>query len=170
MRNGALMTPTEYKSLEGQRIQAVLGAVAALPGAALVASGAEGAPMFAAGLIAVAAAFMCWIYTDGVYHCSLVPNQTEAEWDRLLRAGYRYQWGTFGYGALSIVLTLSGFAGVHSELRSPLTVGQGFMVDAIFATVVVVHIFWSANERNKIMAATRAVSIRNAQMSPPTRG
>lgn len=155
------MTPTEYKTLEGQRIQAIMAAIAALPGAALVASEPQGAPFFAAALVTVAAAFMFWIYTDGIYHFSTVPNHTPDEWSRLLRVGGRYQWATLGYGALSIFLTMAGFAGVHSDIRVPLTVDEGFRVDGVLFLTVLAHVLWSSHERNSLATATRAVSLRN---------
>lgn len=169
---GKRMTPTEYKNLEGQRIQAIMGAIAALPGAALVASKPEGAPLFAAALIAVAVAFLFWILTDAIYHFSTIPHQTPAEWARLMRAGYRYQWSTIGYAALSIVLTLAGFAGAHSDLRSPVTIEAGFGLAVVFFVAALLHALWSVDERNKINVASRAVSLRNLaagqqQQTPP---
>lgn len=156
------VTPTDYKTLEGQRIQALMGAIAALPGAALVASGPEGAPLFGAALITVAAAFMFWIFTDGIYHFSTIPNRTADEWARLLRAGYRYQRATILYGAASVFLSMAGFAGVHGGLSTGLSVTAGFLIDVVLFAVVLLHILWSVHERNQIGAQARAASIANA--------
>lgn len=167
LRGETAVTPTDYKTLEGQRIQALMAAVAALPGAALVASGSKGAPLFAAALVAIAGAFMCWIFTDGIYHFSTVPNRSQRDWARLLRAGYRYQWSTILYGAMSILLSISGFAGVHSGQTTTVSVAAGFWLALAFFGAVFVHICWCANERNQIGLEARAASIANAAAKQP---
>lgn len=158
---GNAVTPTDYKTLEGQRIQGIMAAVAALPGAALVASGPAGAPFFALALGTVAAAFMFWIYTDGIYHFSTIQPRNEVEWSRLLRAGYRYQAFTVAYAAGSIFLTMSGFAAVHSGLRLPISVGTGFAIDMVLFAAVLGHVCWCLRERNAIGVEARAASLAN---------
>jgi 4-hydroxybenzoate polyprenyltransferase len=158
---GRALTPTDYKTLEGQRIQALMAAVAALPGAALVASGPEGAPFFAAALVAISASFMFWILTDAIYHFSTVQPREPAEWNRILRAGHRYQWACTGYGGLSVLLSMIGFAGVHSGISGPWSVATGFLVALGFFAGVMAHVVWASHERNQIAAQTRAASAAN---------
>ncbi len=160
------VTPTDYKTLEGQRIQALMAAVATIPGAALVASGPEGAPLFAAALIMIAASFMFWIFVDGVYHLSTIPNRDAKEWARLVGAGYRYQAGCVLYGAASIFLSMAGFAGVHSGWTTGVSVLVGFwFVLGLFAGVML-HILWSLNERNQLTLEARDASLANAAARP----
>ncbi|HAL07207.1 MAG TPA: hypothetical protein DCP26_07625 [Brevundimonas sp.] len=158
---GKALTPTDYKTLEGQRIQALMAAVAALPGAALVATGPQGAPFFAAALVAVAASFMFWIFTDAIYHLSIVQPRAPEEWKRLIRAGYRYQWSCVGYGAASILLSMCGFAGIHAGIVGPWSVATGFILALAFFVAVLVHTIWASHERNQISAQARAASIAN---------
>ncbi|WP_461344460.1 hypothetical protein [Brevundimonas sp. GN22] len=158
---GKSVTPTDYKTLEGQRIQAVMAAVAALPGAALVATGPQGAPFFAGALIAIAASFMFWIYTDTIYHLSTIQPRQPSEWQRLIRAGYRYQGSCLAYGVASILLSLSGFAAHHTGLVGPWSVSTGFGLAFIFFVVCVGHVVWSSHERNQISAQARSASKAN---------
>ena len=151
--SGASLTPPDDKTLEGQRIQGVLGAVAALPGAALVASGPEGAPLFALALVAVAASYVFWILTDAiVFHMQYAPRLSRDERFERMRVGYRYQWATVLYGAASILLTMAGFAGVHSGVTTSIDVGTGFGIVLLLAVFVFVHVAWSSHERNQLTA------------------
>lgn len=158
---GKALTPTDYKTLEGQRIQALMAAVAALPGAALVASGSEGAPFFAAALMTVAAAFAFWIFTDALYNYSIVQPREEGEAKRMERSAYHFFWSNVGYMVASIALTMAGFAGVHSDIRLNISVAGGFGLTALLAVAVTLHVLWSAHERNHLGKLTRAASIAN---------
>jgi hypothetical protein len=158
---GKALTPTDYKTLEGQRIQGLMAAVAALPGAALVATGPHGAPFFAAALVAIAASFMFWILTDNIYHYSTVRPRDPGEWDRLVRAGFRYQWSCVGYGAASIMLSMFGFAGQHTGIVGPLSVATGFVLALGFFVIAISHVVWSSHERNQIGNQVRAAAQAN---------
>lgn len=166
------VTPAESKSIEGQRLTALFGATGALPGAALVASGAEGAPLFILAICAVAAAYMFWMFTDDTYEASITIRPKDPEWGRVSALGYFYQWSTFGYGAFSIALTLIGFAGVHSKLRSGISVEAGFVVSFIVALGMVAHVGVSMHLRNKLTTLVGLVDTRKkaaiaAQASAP---
>ena len=102
----------EYKHLEGARIQPLLGAVSALPGAALVlGSGADaGAPLFVTALTLIAASYLFWMCSDAIFavqydHAS-AGNAAEA--DRLEKLGYHFSWGTLLMGLLRLAAQLRG--------------------------------------------------------------
>lgn len=158
---GVVLTPTDYKTLEGQRIQALMAAVAALPGAALVASGSSGAPFFAAALVTVAAAFAFWIFTDAVYSYFTVQPREERERKRMERSAYHFFWSNVGYMVASIALTMAGFAGVHSDIRLNVSVAGGFGLTALLAVAVTVHVLLSAHERNRLAQLTLDASQAN---------
>ena len=158
---GKAVTPTDYKTLEGQRIQALMAAVAALPGAALVASGSEGAPFFAAALVTVAAAFAFWIFTDALYNYFLVGPREGQLRLRMERSAYHFFWSNVGYLVASIGLTMAGFAGVHSDIRLNVSVAAGFGLTALLAVAVMAHVLWSAHDRNQLAKLTQAASIAN---------
>ncbi len=155
------LTPTDYKTLEGQRIQAVMAAVAALPGAALVASGPSGSPFFAAALVTVAASFAFWIFTDAIYHYSMVKPRSDLEWKQMMNASLHFFWAHVGYLIASIGLTMAGFAAVHSGIKTNVSVAAGFGVAALIAFVVAAHVIWSANLRNTLGQLTREASVAN---------
>lgn len=154
------VTPAESKNIEGQRLTALFGAIGALPGAALVASGPQGAPLFILAICAVAAAYMFWMFTDDTFEASITIRPEDSEWRRLSWLGYFYQWSTFGYGALSIALTLTGFAGVHSNLRSGISVEAGFVFSFIAALAMVGHVGISMHLRNALTPLVIAVAAR----------
>jgi hypothetical protein len=106
---------------------------------------------------------MFWIFTDAIYSFSIIQPREPVEWSRLLRAGYRYQWGSIAYGAASIFLSMSGFAGIHSGIVAPLTVLHGFQLCGVLFVAVFGHVVWSAHERNQIGMEARAAAIANAE-------
>ena len=160
------VTPTESKTLEGQRLTALFGGIATLPAAALVAKGAAGAPLFVMAICFVVAAYMFWIFTDDVYEASITIRPGDPEYPALERLGYRYQWACFGYAAGSILMTLIGFAGVHSKLRTPISVEAGFIIVAVLALVVTANVGWSMHVRNGLVMVVRAVHNRKTAPQP----
>lgn len=141
----SLVTDFEWKQLEGQRIMPVLGAVAALPGAALIAAGPAGAPLFCAALVMIAAAYIFWLFTDGIYeltvHAKALENRMELV-KRWLGRGFHFQLMMVLYGAGSVICTVAGMAGEHSSLRVPVTTEQGFLLMGALMAVVLVHVLW----------------------------
>lgn len=159
----------EWKSLEGQRIQGVLGAIGALPAAALVfgetaAASAPGAPLYTAAIVLTMGAYMHWIYTDGVYHISAIPFRFTVEdlaryraWEQhtLIPAGYQFQAMTYAYGISSLLCTVLGLMGVYSSLRTGLSVEIGFVAVIVVACAVSFEIVASARRRNALTFAAR---------------
>lgn len=144
----------EFKEMEGARIQPLLGAVAALPAAALVLGkdSTAGAPLFLAALGFVAVAYIMWMCADSVFYLHYLHDHAEnpAEGRRLDRVGYYLSWCTYGYGAVSIITAGLGVAGMHSSLRTPLSVETGFVIALVFIVAAAVH-------------GAHAVHIRNVQ-------
>ena len=151
----------EYKSMEGQRIGAALGAIGALPAAALVLGREVGpaAPFFALALLCIVAAYLFWLYTDGVYHLSAAPLDVE-EMSLLMRRGYHFQYACFGYGAASLLLTLSGVAAMHSGIHTPVPIWAGFVIVLILAVIVLTHCAISQLLRNRLFDVARQAVVR----------
>lgn len=154
------MTPREYKEIEGARIAPVLGAIAAVPLAGLISLKAPGAPLFALALGLSAAAYVFWMLADAMYHASCLKVCEGGEYARLRRDAYHFQYGTVGYGAASIFLSMLGFAGHHSTLRLPITVEAGFAIGIGLYAVVIVHVVWSVRERWAIDDMVEAAAAR----------
>ena len=154
----------EYKAMEGQRIGAVLGAIGALPAAALV-LGEEvgpGAPFLALALACVVAAYLFWLYTDGVYHLTSAPLN-EGERAGMERIGYHFQHACFGYGVTSLLLTLFGVAAVHSGVYSTIPIWAGFLVVLVFALGIVAHCAVSQLLRNRLLDVARGAVRRERE-------
>lgn len=153
----------EYKSMEGQRIGAALGAIGALPAAALVLGKEVGpaAPFFALALVGIVAAYLFWLYTDGVYHLSSAPLN-EQETLVLKRLGYHFQHACFAYGAMSLLLTLFGVAAVHSGIHTPIPIWAGFAVVLILAIAVLTHCGIAQLLRNRLFGVAQG-AVRRAR-------
>ncbi len=140
-----LVNDYEWKQLEGQRIMPVLGAMAAVPGAAIIAASPAGAPLFCAALMLIAAAYVFWLFTDGIYHLTVHAHKLP-EYPALLKRwmprGLHYQLMTVLYGAGSVICTVAGFAGQYSALRTPLSVEQGFLALIPLSALILSHVLW----------------------------
>jgi hypothetical protein len=165
------MNAAEFKQLEGQRIQQVLGAIGALPAAMLVFgdgpdTSAAGAPLFAAAIALIIGSLMNWNYTDGAYYldsASFKVPDTEAEaldqWQaNLLRNAYRFQHRTYGYGVLSLLCSIFGVAGVYSTIRTGVSVDVGFVVAVVAAMIVSFDIVRLGMTRNSLLRECRRLS------------
>jgi len=162
----------EWKALEGQRIQSVLGAIGALPAAALVfgddaAASAPGAPLYTAAIVLMIGAYMHWLYTDGVYHLGSIEFRfTEVDlkafrdWETktLHPAGYRFQWSTYAYAIASLLCTVCGLMGVYSTIRSGVSVEVGFYAVIALAACVSAEVVSSGAKRNRLLRECRAWS------------
>lgn len=140
-----LVNDYEWKQLEGQRIMPVLGAMAAVPGAAIIAASPAGAPLFCAALMLIAAAYVFWLFTDGIYHLTVHAHKLPTYPDLLKRwmpRGLHFQLMTVLYGGGSVICTVAGFAGQHSTLRGPLSVEQGFLVLIPLSAFILSHVLW----------------------------
>lgn len=158
--SGGIVTPKEYKEIEGQRVAPVLGAIAALPAAALIALGPEGAPLFALAIGFAAASYVFWILQDAMYHASCLEVCNADEYRRLSRDAYHFQGANVLYAAASVLLSMAGFAGQHSTLRGPISVEIGFVVSLTAFLLVCVHIWLSVLERNAIDRMIEAAARR----------
>ena len=154
-----MLVSLEYKAMEGQRIQAVLAAVGALPAAALVLGKevSSGAPFFALALVTTTAAYLFWLYVDGVYYLTMAPLERE-EREFMARRGYHFQHACFAYGSSSLLLSLYGLAAVHSGLTTSIPVWVGFVVTLVLALAILLHCAVCQLIRNKLLViAAQAV-------------
>lgn len=148
--SGGIVTPKEYKEIEGQRVAPVLGAIAALPAAALIGLDSPGAPLFALAIGFAAASYVFWILQDAMYHASCLEVCNADEYARLARDAYHFQAGNVLYAGASVMLSMAGFAGQHSTLRTSISVETGFVVALVTFLMVCVHIGIAVVERNAI--------------------
>lgn len=162
---GGNVTPKEYKEIEGQRIAPVLGAIAALPAAALIALGPSGAPLFALAIGFAAVSYVFWILQDAIYHASCLEVCNASEYKRLSRDAYHFQAGNVLYAAASVLLSIAGFAGHHSMLRVPVSVETGFILSLLMFMLVCLHVWFSVVERNAI---DRMIDIASRRQGAPT--
>lgn len=166
------MNDAEYKSIEGQRIQQVLGAIGALPAAMLVfgdgpAISATGAPLFVAAIVLVIGSLMNWNYTDAAYHMDSLHMELPEEhqpahlaWMAdLERAGYQFQHRTYGYAIASLLCSILGVAGVYSTLRSGVSVNVGFLVTVGLGLLTSGDVVALGMKRNALMRRVRALSV-----------
>jgi hypothetical protein len=164
------MNPAEYKQLEGQRIQQVLGAIGALPAAMLVfgdgpSTSAAGAPLFAVAIAFVVGAFMHWNYTDAAYHLDCHEHSVRAQdqpaldaWQRDVEAaGSRFQGLTYFYGIASLLSSLAGVSAVYSTIRFGVSVELGFWAAGVVTVVVCGEVVLSGRRRNKLVERCRAI-------------
>lgn len=172
------MNETEYKELEGQRIQQVLGAVGALPAAMLVfgdgpGASAAGAPLFATAIALSVAALMHWNYTDAAYHLDCIDHSVARGHQDILdnwrndveKAGRRYQGSTYFYGISSLLCSIAGVAAVYSSIRFSLSAELGFWLAGIVAMATCAEIVVAGNRRNLLVERSREISI----LPPPKR-
>lgn len=165
------MNAAEYKNIEGQRIQQVLGAIGALPAAMLVfgdgpTTVAAGAPLFAAAIVLIVGALMNWNYTDAIFYLDtehhVVPMdhvEDLATWQIALEnAGDRFQYRTYGYGVLSLLCSITGVAGVYSSLRLPIPVDIGFLIVIVLTIIVSIDVVRSGLQRNQLLNESRRLS------------
>ncbi len=154
----ARMNDTEWKQLEGQRIMAALGGIAALPGAALISLGPAGAPLFATALVLVAGAYVCWLFTDGVYHMS-VQARTVDKFRLFLPAmtslGNPLSLATLVYGAGSLVCTIAGMIGAHGAWRVPVSVDVGLVLTLGVALAMLAHVLTMRRRLNRLRDVVR---------------
>lgn len=148
--SGGIVTPKEYKEIEGQRVAPVLGAIAALPAAALIGLDSPGAPLFALAIGFAAASYVFWILQDAMYHASCLEVCNADEYKRLARDAYHFQSWNVLYAGASVMLSIAGFAGQHSTLRAPISVEAGFVAALVTFLGVCVHIAFAVHERNAI--------------------
>lgn len=150
------MTPVEFKNQEGTRIQAVLGAIGALPAAALVfatdpALSAPGAPFFLAAIFLVVGAYLHWNHTDSIFWLDGVDlNYDEPNRDVALahgkdveKAGLRHVTFSYLYGLGSLACTAAGFTGVYASIRLPLSIDAGFYVAGVLLLFTAVELIIS---------------------------
>lgn len=165
------MNAAEYKELEGQRIQQVLGAIGALPAAMLVfgegpSTSAAGAPLFAAAIALIVGAFMHWNYTDAAYHLDCIDHHVTPQHQPLVdrwqedleRAGYRFQGMTYFYGIASLLASLAGVAAVYSTLRAGVSVETGFWVAGGISVAVCAEVVCSGRRRNALLTRCRMLN------------
>lgn len=144
-----VVTPKEYKEVEGQRIAPVLAAIAALPAAGLLTLKAPGAPIFIVALAFIAAAYVFWLFGDAVYHAYFGTSLSEEPSPKLMSDFSQHcQYATFGYAVASVMTSFLGLAAHHSTLRSPLSVELGFIVGIFVAGAVASHAFWALQKRS----------------------
>ncbi len=143
---------TDFKEMESARIQPLLGAVAALPAAALVLGddASAGAPLFLVSMTCAAIAYVMWMCSDAVFavHFEHDGESYPGESRRLEGVGYYMSWCTYVYGAASIGASALGFAAVHSTLRSGLSAELGFLAAFAFFIAAASHGAHAVHLRN----------------------
>ncbi len=158
------VTEYEWKQIEGQRIMAALGGAAALPAAGLLTGTGQGAPLFAAALASVTAAYHCWLLTDWTYHLSIklkAADLLSLYRPRLIRFGVPAQYATLLHIVIAVIATLLGFAGERTALTTGISAEAGFIAALIYASGLGVNslAFMVAQSRlnRDALAAIRAV-------------
>lgn len=155
------MDDKDVKQLEGQRIMAALGGIAAVPGAGLIYMDAPGAPLFAAALVLVAGAYVCWLFTDGVYFLSVLARNMgkfRLFFPVLNGLGQPLSVGTIMYGGASLLSTLAGFLGAHGSWRVPVSVEAGFVLAALLGLVMLGHVMWARQRLEQLRDLVRRYS------------
>jgi|GEM_PF-2410970 len=157
----ARMNDTEWKQLEGQRIMAALGGIAALPGAALISLGPAGAPLFATALVLVAGAYVCWLFTDNIYHLSVLVRdrgKIRLFLPAMMSLGTPLQMSTILYGAGSLVCTIAGMIGAHGAWRVPVSVDVGLVITLGIALAMLAHVLTMHRRLNRLRDVVRRYS------------
>lgn len=143
------MTPKDSKEIEGQRILPAIGGVAALPAAGLVSGGPESAALFCLALLTIAAGYWFWVLTDSYFYKHLTARSRG--WGDLIPAiterALHCQRSMIGYCVVSILASLSGFAAMHSGLRTPVSVEAGFLVLIPLGAAVIAHALLAERSR-----------------------
>lgn len=143
--------------MEGGRIQPLLGAISALPGAALVLGkdASAGAPLLVVALGFAAAAYIFWMCTDSVFalEYDYASASQELEAQQAAKVGTYMSWATFYYGGASLICTVSAFAAIHSSLRTSLSVEVGFMVGIVTIVAAIGHCTHAIHVRNRLTLA-----------------
>ncbi|WP_436357929.1 hypothetical protein [Brevundimonas sp. CEF1] len=165
------MNAAEFKELEGQRIQQVLGAIGALPAAMLVfgdgpSTAAAGAPLFVAAIALIVGSIMHWNYTDGAYHLDTIEHDVRLVdqpkvdlWQEdLERAGYWFQGLTYYYGISSLICSVAGVAAVYSTIRLSVSVEIGFLAAGAVTIAVCTEIVLSGRRRNQLLKRCRILN------------
>ena len=151
---GAMSEFKDFKEMEAGRIQPLLGAISALPGAALVLGkdASAGAPLLIVALAFAAAAYVFWVCSDSVfaqhYDYDCAGQRTEAE--KTANGGRDLSWATFGYGSASLLCTALAFAAIHSTLRTPLSVEAGFVVAMVTIFGTIYHCVHAIKKRDAL--------------------
>lgn len=143
------------RNSEASRIGPLLGAIATVPAGALVIGkdAAPGAPLFALALALIGGAYVFWICADGNNESTMRlesgPLARVSEGEAL-----RCSWATVLYGAASMLASIGGFVGMHSQLRIPITIELGFLAAMLASCLVVAHVAFGFHRRNLISAAS----------------
>lgn len=153
-----VVTPREYKEIEGARIAPVLGSIAAVPLAGLIALSSPASPFFVVALALSAGAYIFWMLTDTAYHISTLSLMEGKDWQWLSSRAYHFQHATLAYGALSVLMSAFGFAAHHSSLRGPLDVNAGFIIAVVVVVFGIAHAVWAALERNRLFSRVSEVA------------
>jgi hypothetical protein len=155
------MNDSEWKQLEGQRIMAALGGIAAIPGAGLIYLGAAGAPLFAAALVLVAGAYVCWLFTDNIYHLSVLVRdrgKLRLFLPAMMTLGVPLSLSTILYGAASLLCTIAGFIGAHGSWRVPVSVDVGLVVALGIGLAMLAHLLTVYRTLNRLRDVVRRYS------------
>jgi len=157
----ARMNDSEWKQLEGQRIMAALGGIAAIPGAGLIYLGPAGAPLFAAALVLVAGAYVSWLFTDNIYHLSVLVRdrgKIRLFLPAMMSLGTPLQMSTILYGAASLLCSIAGMIGAHGAWRVPVSVDVGLVITLIMALAMVAHVLTAHRALNRLRDVVRRYS------------
>ena len=145
------MSHRDMQDAEAARIGPLLGAIATVPAGALVVGrdASAGAPLFAIALAFIAASYVAWICTDGINEHTVKLGAGPLS-DKLFAGATHCSWSCVGYGAASLLASIMGFVGMHSTIRTPLSVEAGFGLALALSLGVVAHTIWTFQLRNQL--------------------
>lgn len=148
----------------------MLGAIGALPGAALVIGkdASAGAPFFCAAVVCISAAYVSWLCTDAMNSRTVTLGKDEYAKETANMALYS-SWCTVAYGMLSLLSSAIGFTAMHSGIRTSVTVDWGFYALGGFSIAVAAHIITLLSQRNRKTQRTSDIINSPRPLSPPTK-
>lgn len=170
------MTPAEFKSQEGSRLQALHGALGTLPALALVFASditqvAPGAPFFTAAIILVIGSYVHWNSTDTIFwltikrwivgtddECSVADDYRE----RLIRSGGYHVVMNHVYAIATLVCCVAGFAGVYSSIRLGVSAEVGFLAVGFLLIVVAIEIVFSRQNLARLIRSIQDIVVDEA--------
>lgn len=149
---GSEMTPTEYKALEGNKIQPMLGALAAVASGGLFSFGASSAPFFLLAALAVPVSYVFWLGVDNYFLMQLEAKTAglENKLPELREATIGCQSFMLTYFIVSIGSISIGFYAHFGTYKAPINVDCGFLIVGIIALLGVAHATGSILKRRSV--------------------
>jgi hypothetical protein len=128
------MTPADFKALEGEKIQPLLGAIAALGAGGLLSLGADGAPFFLLSVTSIVGAYCFWLGVDNHYFTQIETKGIRHGillWKVLVRQATQSQIYMIFYIMVSIVSLILGFYGAYGTIKLSVSIDVGFAISGL---------------------------------------